>query len=26
MGIQFVDIDPEDERLLKNYMEMFQSS
>ena len=26
MGIQFVDIDPEDERLLKNYMEMFRSS
>ena len=26
MGIQFVDIDPEDERLLKNYMAAFQSS
>ncbi len=26
MGIQFVDIDPEDERILKNYMAAFQSS
>jgi CRP/FNR family cyclic AMP-dependent transcriptional regulator len=26
MGIQFVDIDPEDEKLLKNYMAAFQSS
>ena len=26
MGIQFVDIDPEDERLLKNYMAAFQSA
>jgi uncharacterized protein (TIGR02266 family) len=26
IGIQFVDIDPEDERLLKNYMAAFQSS
>ena len=26
MGIQFVDIDPEDERLIKNYMAAFHSS
>jgi uncharacterized protein (TIGR02266 family) len=26
MGIQFIDIDPEDERLLKNYMERLRSS